>query len=97
MWYDSNFRKIGTPPNQISISSMSPVPVSCLIEKELIKNSGMVETFDQDQTAIVQETVFDASMVTLDIAADADMTVGSLATIFLNVATTPVDYQAEFK
>ena len=76
---------------------MSPVPVSCLIEKEVIKNSGNIAILKQDQTVIKEDTVFDASMVTLEVAADADMAVGSLATLKLNVATTPVDYQAEFK
>ena len=76
---------------------MSPVPVSCLIEKEVIKNSGTVAIDAQEQTVIKQDTVFDASMVTLEVTADADMAVGSLATLSLNVATTPVDYQTEFK
>lgn len=76
---------------------MSPVPVSCLIEKEVIKDSGTIGIEAQEQTVIKQDTVFDASMVTLVVTADADMAVGSLATLSLNVATTPVDYQAEFK
>lgn len=76
---------------------MSPVPVSCLIEKEVIRNSGNVAISAQEQTVIKQDTVFDASMVTLQVTADADMAVGSLATLSLNVATTPVDYQTEFK
>ena len=76
---------------------MSPVPVSCLIEKEVIRNSGNVAISAQEQTVIKQDTVFDASMVTLEVTADADMAVGSLATLSLNVATTPVDYQTEFK
>lgn len=76
---------------------MSPVPVSCLIEKEVIRNSGNVAISAQEQTVIKQDTVFDANMVTLEVTADADMAVGSLATLSLNVATTPVDYQTEFK
>ena len=76
---------------------MSPVPVSCLIEKEVIRNSGNVAISAQEQTVIKEDTVFDASMVTLEVTADADMAVGSLATLSLNVATTPVDYQTEFK
>ena len=76
---------------------MSPVPVSCLIEKEVIRNSGDIAISAQDQTVIKADTTFDASMVTLEVAADTDMAVGSLATLKLNVATTPVDYQTEFK
>ena len=76
---------------------MSPVPVSCLIEKEVIRNSGNIAISAQEQTVIKQDTVFDANMVTLEVTADADMAVGSLATLSLNVATTPVDYQTEFK
>ena len=76
---------------------MSLVPVSCLIEKEVIRNSGNIAISAQEQTVIKQDTVFDASMVTLQVTADADMAVGSLATLSLNVATTPVDYQTEFK
>ena len=76
---------------------MSPVPVSCLIEKEVIRNSGNVAISAQEQTVIKEDTVFDANMVTLEVTADADMAVGSLATLSLNVATTPVDYQTEFK
>ena len=68
-----------------------------MIEKEVIKNSGNIAISAQEQTVIKQDTVFDASMVTLVVTADADMAVGSLATLSLNVATTPVDYQAEFK
>jgi len=76
---------------------MSPVPVSCLIEKEVIKNSGNIAIEAQPQSVLKQDTIFDASMVTLQVTADADMAVGSLATLSLNVATTPVDYQTEFK
>ena len=76
---------------------MSPVPVSCLVEKEVIKNSGNIAKFAQEQEAIMQDTVFDESMVSLDVAADFIMEVGSLATLSLNVATSPIDYQAEFK
>ena len=76
---------------------MSPVPVSCLIEKEVVQNSGNIAISAQDQTVIKGDTVFDASMVTLVVTPDADMAVGSLATLSLNVATTPVDYQTEFK
>ena len=76
---------------------MSPVPVSCLIEKEVIKNSGEIAISPKDQLVIQKDTVFDASMVTLVVTPDADMAVGSLATLSLNVATTPVDYQTEFK
>lgn len=45
----------------------------------------------------MQNTIFDYTMVSLEIATDADMRIGSLATMFLSVATSPVDYQAEFK
>ena len=76
---------------------MSPVPVSCLIEKEVIKNSGNIAIDAQPQAVIQRDTVFDPSMVTLVVTPDADMAVGSLATLSLNVATTPVDYQTEFK
>ena len=74
---------------------MSPVPVICFIEKEVIKNAGSVATSPQDQIAIMQNTIFDYTMVSLEIATDADMRIGSLATMFLSVATSPVDYQAE--
>ena len=79
---------------------MSPVPVTCLIEKEVVKNSGNIPILAQSQNVITQDTVFDASAISLVITPDDEMAVGSLATLELNISSTPegtLQYQREFK
>ena len=76
---------------------MSPVPVTCLIEKEVVKNSGNIAILAQSQNVIKQDTVFDASMISLVITPDDEMTVGSPAVLHLDKTSTPVDYRREFK